>query len=143
MTCLMRLDSTPGSRRCRALTWLLLITLLVRLLSSPRVFGTGTTWTEPLIMVPEYCVSGAPSWPPGGSRLGSSGGQLALIGVSGPHGFGPAPESWVLTTTRPFPSGVTATLAGYQEVGMNPSTRRLLRLTTVTAFSPASLTYRV
>src|SRR5918911_1885954 len=119
MTCLMCLDSTPGSRRWRALTWLLLFTLLVSALSWPLV-GTGTTWMEPLIMVPVYWVSGAPLCPPGGSRLGSSGGQLALIGVSGPHGFGPAPESWGFGMTRAFPSGGTSTLAGYQEVGMNP-----------------------
>src|SRR5262245_63341096 len=60
-----------------------------------------------------------------------------------PQRFGPAPNPFVFVTTRERPSGVTATLDGYQAVGMNPTVRRLCRSTTAIASSPASATYSV
>src|SRR4051794_40181810 len=126
-----------GLLRCRASTWLLRRTAAVSC-PSWAARGTVTTWTEPLIIDPEYWLSR----PPGRSVPGFGAGQSGT-GVSPPHGFGPAPEAFPLTIVSRSPSGVTATALGYQAVGMKPVTWRVSRSTTATAFSPESATYSV
>jgi hypothetical protein len=116
-----------GVLRERATAWLLWRTSSVMARIRPGLSGTSTTWTEPLIIEPLYCVPGSTYW--------QSGSWLVA-----PQRLGPAPESLVLTTTSFPPSGVTATDDGYQLVGMKPWTARLATSTTATAFSPASAT---
>jgi hypothetical protein len=128
MTCSIA-PSAFGARRDRGYASLLRRTCRVMRASSPAP-GTPTTCTEPLIIEPEYCVSRSTP-----AQTGTRGG-----GCSPPQGFGPAPESFVFVTTSRLPSGVAETAAGYHAVGMKPSTARLARSTTATAFSPASAT---
>src|SRR3954452_19680262 len=116
-----------GMWRRRARIWLLRSTW--RVIERRRAArGMWTICTEPLIIEPEYCVSG--STPP-----------QVVSGVSPPHGLGPAPEALALVTTRRLPSGVTDTAVGYQAVGMKPMTSRASTSTTAIAFSPANATY--
>src|SRR5919201_4130968 len=120
-------SSARGFDRRRATAWLLCSTAFVYP-SRRSAEGTSTICTEPLIIEPEYWRSSRPGASTSGFGAGQSG-----FGLVAPHGFGPAPEPLVFVITSRLPSGVTETAAGYQDVGMNPRTRRVPRATTATA----------
>src|SRR4051795_6930895 len=103
MTCLIA--SSARGLRCRRSSALLLPNTWRVHRASWWARGTRTTWTEPLIMLPEY-------WSPASAHSSAGSGEV------GPHGLGPAPTPLVLPITSRRPSGVAATDDGYQAVGM-------------------------
>src|SRR3982074_2793958 len=99
MTCLIAL-APFGFLRPRGRAWLLRTTSFGDLRSCPSS-GPPITEIEPLIIAPEY-------W------LSRCAGSQPVRGVRPPHGFGPAPESFVFVTKSFLPSRVTLTAAGAQ-----------------------------